>query len=181
MCKPKDAASPELVPAPGNADSALAGPATNHHHLDTIDQDLLAAIVALREQLQGPRIGDCVLFASGQLERFSHQWPDGMQTSPKGSFYLSGSGRGSFSGGLNPATPTGALKLTPVSLHGEFWFFHHGRPGAGRGVYFQIPCRVFRTAAPYTGFLGAAFQPAPEYIEPRKAYLARQLAARSEV
>lgn len=180
MCKAKDATSTERVPAPGNSDPVPSWLATDNHHLDTIDQDLLAAIVALREQLQGPRIGDYVLFASGQLERFSHQWPEGMQTSPMGSFYLSGSGRSSFSGGLNPATPIGELKLTPVSLHGQFWFFHHGRSGAGRGVYFMIPCRVFRTAAPYTGFLGAAFQPAPEYIEPLKAYLARQFAACSE-
>lgn len=127
--------------------------------LDTKDQELLATAVLLRDQETGPRIGDYVLFATGQLERFSHDWGADIQTSPGGSFYLNKSGRGSLScGGLNPATPREELELTSATLPGSFWFFHHGLAGAGRGVYFDIPCRVFVTKAAYTGFLGADFQ-----------------------
>lgn len=128
------------------------------NNLDPIDSKLLAARIAARNAIQKPLVGDYVYFKSGQLERFSHDWGDGLQTSPGGSFYLFESGRASFSGGLNPATPLQELKVSSATLPGSFWIFHHGIAGAHRGVYFDIPCNVFLTTAEYTGFLGDTFK-----------------------
>jgi hypothetical protein len=121
--------------------------------LDERDQKILDKIMVLRNNIQRPRIGDFLRFQTGELERLSHDWGDGFQTSPGGSFFLSACGNGSFSGGLNPITPLGRIELTSETLPGRFWFFHHGFPGAGRGVDFFIPCRVYRTTATYEGFL----------------------------
>lgn len=144
------------------------------NQLDAQDQELVAAAVLLRDQQPGPRMGDYVLFATGQLERFSHDWGTTIQTSPGGSFYLSKSGIGSLScGGLNPGTPTHALEPTTAILPGRFWTFHHGIAGAHRGVDFDIPCRVFVTKAAYAGFLGDAFQ--NPRLSDYKASLAKQL------
>ncbi|XJC74202.1 hypothetical protein ACHFCA_27345 [Delftia tsuruhatensis] len=48
------------------------------------DQERLAQIQANRERIEGPRIGDFVVFSTGQIERFSHAWDDCLQTSPAG-------------------------------------------------------------------------------------------------
>lgn len=144
-------------------------------NLDEKDQEVLAVAVKARDAQEGPRIGDFVLFPGGQLERFSHEWSDGIQTSPGGSFYLGKQGNGSLScGGLNPAIHKGTLELTVAILPGSFWFFHHGVAGAGRGVYFEIPCRVFKTSAPYGGFLDAEMRSSK--LHELKASVNRQLA-----
>jgi len=62
-------------------------------------------------------------------------------------------GEASFSGILNPSISADSLSLTDEKEHGEFWFFHHGSAGAGRGVRFTVPCRVYETTAAYNGFL----------------------------
>jgi hypothetical protein len=127
-------------------------------HLDEQDRDILAHCFAARDKLTEPCMGDYVLFPTGELERFSNDQRAGLQTSPSGSFYLSRSGYGSLScGALNPSTPRDALRCTDIRLPGKFWFFHHSVAGPGRGVYFEIPCRVFTTSASYTGFLGTTF------------------------
>lgn len=124
---------------------------------DMIDQEILDKRMAARELIDRPRTGDFVRFPSGELERFSHDWEDAFQTSPihAGSFYLHDHGHGSFSGSLNPAIPSDSLSLTGEKMGGEFWFFHHGSAGAGRGVRFTVPCRVYETSAAYNGFLSA--------------------------
>lgn len=126
-----------------------------HIEFDAIDQAHLGKVMVSREQIVRPRMGDFVRFPSGEIERFSHDWQDDLQTSPlwAGSFYLGGHGNASFSGGLNPAIPFDSLTHSEQTMSGEFWFFHHNSPGAGRGVYFQIPCRVYTTTAEYQGFL----------------------------
>ena len=149
--------------------------------LDQIDQSYLDNAAALRVQIQGPGIGDYVLFPTGELERFSHDWGDGIQTSPGGSFYLLANGRASFSsGGLNPTVPADSIEELPgVTLMGRFWFFHHARAGAGRGVYVDCVCRVFKTTSSYKGFLGKDFQN-PHFADLKaqiKAQLEAQLAA----
>lgn len=129
-----------------------------NNHLDPTDQALLKEMDAERNSMTTPRVGDYVLFASGQLERISHDWDDVMQTSPGGSFNLSKSGRASFSGGLNPPIPVESLQQTQAQLPGEFWFFHHGITGPHRAIYADIQCRVYKTTAPYGGYLGPDFQ-----------------------
>jgi 3'-phosphoadenosine 5'-phosphosulfate sulfotransferase (PAPS reductase)/FAD synthetase len=113
------------------------------------------ATVVAREQIARPRIGDYVRFQTGELERFSHDWDEGLQTSPvwAGSHYLCSHGNASFSGGLNPSIRIESLTLTEESASGDFWFFHHNMAGAGRGIRFSIPCRVYVTTSEYQGFL----------------------------
>lgn len=144
-----------------------------NQHLDPIDQELVALRIKAREKITKPLVGDFVLFPTGELERISHDWDDVMQTAPSGSIHLYRSGYGSFSGGLNPPIPVESLEQLAVSLPGEFWLFHHDRSGAGRAVYFDIPCRVFKTTAPYQGYLGKDFQ--SKKTEALKEELAHQL------
>ena len=142
--------------------------------LDARDYELAQAAFTNRESIDKPRIGDYVSFATGELERLSHDWDDGFQTSPTGAFFLSASGRGSLScGGLNPLVPLKALEMTHATLPGDFWFFHHGQAGAGRGVHFQIVCRVYKATTAYSGFLGSDF--GSSKIEILKADLSLQL------
>lgn len=130
------------------------------NNIDHIDQSYLDKAAYLRSQIHEPLMGDYVLFPTGELERFSHAWGDSIQTSPGGSFYLNANGRSSLScGGLNPSVPIDSIEEIPgATLQGRFWFFHHGRAGAGRGVYVDCACRVFKTSSPYAGFLGEVFQ-----------------------
>ena len=110
-----------------------------------------------------PRVGDFVIYPDhpvrGQPDRWGHCFtapverisydyePCGLgaevQTSPGGSFYLSDYGA-SFSGGLNPAIPKGALTDTGEMRLGTFWFFHHDFAAAHAGVECLAPCRVWR-------------------------------------
>lgn len=122
---------------------------------DATDRVQLDKLMIAREQIARPRVGDYVRFATGELERISHDWGDGLQTSPvwAGSYYLCSNGNASFSGGLNPLIPFETLTITEKSESGDFWFFHHNIAGAGRGVWFSCPCRVYVTTAEYQGFL----------------------------
>lgn len=124
---------------------------------DQKDALILEASTKARDLIEGPRVGDFVLFESGELERFSYDWDDSLQTSPGGSFYLGKNGWCSFSGGLNPSIDKSTLTQLDAVLDGSFWFFHHGFSGANRGVNCEAPCRVFKTSAPYSGFLGKDF------------------------
>jgi len=126
--------------------------------LDAMDQEIVARCYVARQKFSEPCMGDYLLFPSGELERFSSDWGDRIQTSPSGGFYLTDSGFGDLScGALNPSTPKESLKPTEIFLPGRFWIFHHSIAGAGRGVWFNIPCRVFTTSAKYEGLLGQTF------------------------
>ena len=128
--------------------------------MDEKNINLVRSYAVERDKIDGPRMGDFVVFQDeeGQIvERISclfdssvHQFA---QTSPWGSFYLGKSGAVSFSGGLNPSIPLESLTQTEETMEGAFWIFHHGEVGAHRGVGCTAPCRVFRTSAPYRGFL----------------------------
>ena len=47
--------------------------------LDAIDQEIIRKLIIARDQIGKPRIGDYVRFPTGQLERFSHDWGDGLR------------------------------------------------------------------------------------------------------
>lgn len=126
-----------------------------NYEFDSQDQEILNGRMANRDQIEGPRLGDYVLFPSGQLERISNKMDGCLQTSPvkSGSFYLFGCGEAQFGGSLNPSIPTDSLALTEEVRSGTFWFFHHDEVGAHRGVTFEIPCRIYETRASYAGYL----------------------------
>jgi hypothetical protein len=108
----------------------------------------------LRERLEsfnrpGVRVGDwlkcdppdprCPVYT-----RFTYDYGDGIQTGGQdGSFYFAGSYM-SYSGGLDPGIAIADLVLTDEVKEGSCWFFDEGISGAGRGVHFQVPLRVFK-------------------------------------
>lgn len=125
-------------------------PAPDNKHLDERNQAIAAETIAARESLSDrPRIGDFVLMPSGQMQRCAHGWDDGMQTCDGGSFHVSRSGNASMSGSLHGSQLWEYFQPTEETKPGRFWFFSHGMAGAGRGVDFWMPCRVYKLV-PFT-------------------------------
>lgn len=116
-----------------------------HTEPDSLDAEILITRVRAFDDRKGPRVGDYIRFSDGVTHRFSHAWPDGIQTSPGGSFYL-GEGYVSFSGGLDPIVRTEKIEATEEKRAGGFWFFHRDWWQAHSGVHAQVECRVFATA-----------------------------------
>lgn len=120
---------------------------------DDRDAELRARYLAAWDRIEGPRVGDYVDLPDGSRRKFTHDWGDGLQTTcgPRHpchgdtSFYL-GDGYTSFSGSLDPAIPRDKIQATDEVADGRFWFFHHGHTQAHNGVYFSVPCRVFKVA-----------------------------------
>jgi hypothetical protein len=120
---------------------------------DHEDALILAKREALLNKIEGPRVGDYLKTPEGYL-RFTHDWGNEIQTTVRpshpcngdASFYLS-EGSVSFSGSLNPSIAKASLRDTGEKQDGSFWFFHHNYAGAGMGVYFKMPVRVFEVIA----------------------------------
>ena len=113
---------------------------------DDRDAAIFAARVAAFDPAGGPCVGDYVEFIDGVTRQVSHVWPDGVQTSDGGSFYL-GNGCMSFSGGLYPTVPIETLTLTDDVRETLAWFFHHDEWTAGNSVYMPVPMRVWKSTA----------------------------------
>ena len=121
-------------------------------NLRTIEH--LKKCVEAKELIQGPRIGDYIFLKNGNLERFSHDWGDSLQTSSDGSFCLTSDGTVSFSGGLNPGIQKSKIKETYVDhyndhtgfsgMTGKFWVYYNGRLCANCAVYVNLDCRVYK-------------------------------------
>lgn len=109
---------------------------------DNVDAEIVAANIAAWNEIKGPRVGDFIRMRDGRLQRFSHAWDDGIQTSDGGSFYFFGIGV-SFSGGLNPSIPYETIVQSEGPHQGRFWMFHHGHSQAHNGVSFTMPCRFY--------------------------------------
>lgn len=92
---------------------------------------------------QEPRVGDFIKMSNKSYERFAYKWPDGMQTTNGGSFYL-GDGYASMSGALNPTIPFDKIKRTDEMKEGFFWIFHNDIWQEGYGIDVLAPCRVYR-------------------------------------
>lgn len=126
-------------------DAGPLAPVEDNSHLDERNQEIASEITrAWNGHLGMPRVGDFVQMPNGTQRRCAHAWDDGMQTCDGGSFSISTSGRASMSGSLYPSQLWDYFKDTGHRKKGRFWFFSHGRAGAGRGVDFYLPCRVYR-------------------------------------
>ena len=110
--------------------------------MDERDRAILAERVADLQTIEGPRVGDFVIFADGVERRISHHWGDSVQTSDGGSWYL-GDGYCNFSGSLHPGVPVDSLTSTGETKPGAVWFFHHDSWRAHNGVQASAPFRVF--------------------------------------
>jgi hypothetical protein len=93
-----------------------------------------------------------------EYTRFTHDWGDRIQTggSAGGRYYL-GDGFLSYSGSLDSGVDHADLVATAETKPGNVWFFHEDISGAGRGVDFQIPQRVF-TLRPGADTKGIEFE-----------------------
>jgi hypothetical protein len=105
------------------------------------------SILAEREkqfnQVAGPRVGDYLLMPYGLYTRFTHAWDETIQTGGGSGSFFFGSGYCSYSGGLDSGVSYTDLIETTETKKGAIWFFDKNISGAGRGVYFEIPFRVF--------------------------------------
>jgi hypothetical protein len=115
---------------------------------DPTDVELLAERQTKR--LANPRAleGDWVEFDDFVTRRISHVWPEHVQTSDGGSWHISRSGCGSFSGGLYPGVPQSSLTDTKTLRPARFWFFHRDMGRAHHGVYADVNVRVWRCSLP---------------------------------
>jgi hypothetical protein len=114
--------------------------------LDTIDEAIISTRLATRERIKGPRVGDMVQFKHGETLYISHLWPDDVQTSVAGSFYLKPNGEMAFSGQLNHGIPRLGLTraLSPAEV--TCWFFHHDQMRADNGLQVTVAVRMFATS-----------------------------------
>lgn len=114
--------------------------------LDDRDKAILAMRVAAFDPMDCPRVGDYVDFADGVTRQISYVWPDDVQTSDGGSFYL-GEGYMSFSGSLYTSVPTETLTLTESTRKASAWFFRHDYWAAQNGVHVPVLMRVWMCSA----------------------------------
>lgn len=115
---------------------------------DLIDDVNRCRAILVRENHPGHRAGDFVREPGGVIHRIAVLLAEGVQLSTGGNFHLAANGYSEFSGGCGPYYPYGWLRQSRDLKGGAFWFFHHNEPGAGRGVYFTAPCRVFDLIIP---------------------------------
>jgi hypothetical protein len=120
---------------------------------DDTDADLLAARLAKRSTIEGPRVGDWIEMLDGTLRRFTHDHGEhGLQTTAvsknydfgPGSFHLHRSGFMDYSGALDPCVKRQQIEDTGRTAPAPCWFFHHDMARAHNGVTVEIECRIYR-------------------------------------
>lgn len=90
-----------------------------------------------------PRVGEWCRI-NGKLRRFAHDWDDSLQwTDNAGSFHIGMTGHAGMSGSLESPEPADEFFLTDEWHPAGFWFFHHTRSGAHRGVQMTMAVRVW--------------------------------------
>jgi hypothetical protein len=109
---------------------------------DERDQQIAEEKIKAYDEIPGPRVGDFIILPNGKYQRFSHEWPDQIQTCDEGSFYL-GKGYASMSGGLDPGYKKEEIIPTEQIRTGHFWFFHHDDACGSNSVGLKMDCRVF--------------------------------------
>jgi hypothetical protein len=117
---------------------------------DERDRQILARNQTEWDKREGPRVGDYIRMKDGTLRRFTHAWPDAIQTTVgechpcrgDSSFYFGGYME--FSGSLDRGISRDQIEPTTEQLDGPIWFFHHNEAKAHNGVNAKISCRVYR-------------------------------------
>lgn len=110
---------------------------------DSCDREMLTERTTLRGQRTDALIGDFVAFPDGHLERIAYIWNNGWETSGGGSFYLSETGNGWFTGEANRAIEVEHFADSGITRPGHFWFFSHDLWISHNGVECEAPCRVW--------------------------------------
>lgn len=115
------------------------------------NEQLLTGRLAAFNARPGARVGDYLQLPKLYpkllaFTRLTHDWGDQLQTggTPGGGYYFTNNGFLSYSGGLDPGVKRADIIETQVDEKpGSVWFFDGDISGAGRGVYFTVPMRVF--------------------------------------
>ena len=114
-----------------------------NEHLDERDAKLFEVRQAFVSSREEPSVGDFVEFADGVLRRISYAWPDSVQTSQGGQWYL-GETYVSFSGSLHPPVPIDTHVATGDRRNGRSWIFHHNDWRADNNVDVDVSFPVWR-------------------------------------
>ena len=91
--------------------------------------------------------GDYVILLDGSISRVTvGQWDDRVQVGGYygGSYYISDSGRCSYSGGCGDSVKLDSLVDTGTYKPGMCWLFSQGRAVAHNGVYKELKFKVFK-------------------------------------
>jgi hypothetical protein len=112
--------------------------------------ELLANKLAAFDRQPGPRVGDYLQLPNvhpklGQFTRFTHHWGDTIQTGGlSGDYFLSAGGHLFYSGILDSGVSVSDIMPEPTGTRaGSVWFFNQDLSGAGRGVDYTAPMRLF--------------------------------------
>lgn len=117
----------------------------NADHDDEANYKLLIARLENFDKMEGARVGDWLLLPNGDYTRFTHLWDDHIQTGGSSDSYCMGkSGCLSYSGGLDRGINLDCIEQTAEVKNGRIWFFSKDWAKADNGVYYNIPCRVFK-------------------------------------
>src|SRR5258708_23049572 len=118
--------------------------------LDQIDHDIACRELLKFDQIEGPRVGDFVMFADNITRRISYVWSledwqemAGVQTSDGGSWYF-GYGNCDFSGSLHQIAKMNTLTLTKEVRPRIVWVIHHDWRTAGNDVHLEITFLVYK-------------------------------------
>ena len=114
-----------------------------HVEPDTVDEKIAEVRIAKFNKRKGPREGDFVIW-NGEYHRFSSDNGMSIQHSEGGSFYITESGKVSFSGGLEPGIMKHKMEEMAELRPGMFWFFHHNVWKGDNAVYVETDCRVYK-------------------------------------
>ena len=109
----------------------------------------LAAFMAAYDKREGPREGDWIRHPSGYMSRITADWESHVQPggAKYGRYHLNQHGA-SYSGSCEPCIPVSGLRKTEEVKDGSVWIWDRGFSGAGRGVDFVVPFRVYETDEP---------------------------------
>jgi hypothetical protein len=112
--------------------------------------ELLARRLARFNARDGARVGDFIRLPRVhrhhvEFTRITHDWGDKLQTGggTHGAYFMCRSGFMSYSGSLDAGIASAQIVPTDETRNGSLWFFDQDQSGAGRGVYFSAPMRVF--------------------------------------
>ena len=113
-------------------------------NLNSKDVELFKERAAKRVQITTMEEGDFLMFNDGTVKRVANVVCNRVQPCDSGSFYLNDSGTCTMSGSLDSSIPQNIFEVTEEFKDGSCWLFSENRAGAGRGVYSQIPFRVWK-------------------------------------
>ena len=109
------------------------------------DMELIEQKSMARAEHQEITVGDYLVLKNKNKSRVTYILEDGtiQDGGGRGSFFLWGSGKGSYSGSLDDPKRL-KCRLLEKRERAEFWIFSNDWSGADRGIYFEIDVKVWK-------------------------------------